>query len=134
MTDQQILKSMSEMLDMKLEQKMQRMEDKVDKKLQDFGDRVDEKLQNFENRVDEKLLAMEGRLSSSIDRLDTRLRKVELTQENEILPRLQNIESCYLSTYQRYAKGVEQIETMQTDVHVLKQVVAEHSRILQKIS
>ena len=31
-------------------------------------------------------------------------------QENKILPRLQNIEACYTSTYNRYEKGSEEIE------------------------
>ena len=57
-----------------------------------------------------------------------------LLLENEVIPRLQNIESCYLTTYSRYANGIQQLDTIQKDVDVLKKVVAEHSEILKKIS
>ena len=30
--------------------------------------------------------------------------------ENDILPRLQNIEACYTSTYNRYANGIEKLD------------------------
>ena len=38
------------------------------------------------------------------------VKKIEIIQENKILPRLQNIEACYTSTYNRYEKGSEEIE------------------------
>ena len=57
-----------------------------------------------------------------------------LLLENEVIPRLQNIESCYTTTYSRYANGIQQLDTIQKDVDVLKLVVAEHSEILKKIS
>lgn len=66
--------------------------------------------------------------------LDEKLKPIQLTQENEILPRLQNIESCYTSTYNRYSKGINQLNAIQTDVDILKKVVTEHSEKLQKIS
>ena len=37
--------------------------------------------------------------------LDAKLKPVQLLLENDVLPRLQNIESCYTSTYRRYANG-----------------------------
>lgn len=52
--------------------------------------------------------------------------------ENEILPRLQTIEACYTTTYHRYADGIQQLDTLQSDVDILKIVVAEHSEIIQK--
>ena len=66
--------------------------------------------------------------------LKGRVKKIELTQENVILPRLQTIESCYTSTYGRYQEQVEDYEAMKQDVSILKEVVTEHSKILQKIS
>lgn len=62
------------------------------------------------------------------------MKRIELTQENDILPRLQNIETCYTSTFKRYQSGIEQIEAMQTDIDVIKQVVIEHSEKLQKLA
>lgn len=61
-------------------------------------------------------------------------RRLTLLLENDVIPRLQNIESCYTSTYDRYKNSVEDYETMKQDIAILKKVVAEHSEKLQKIS
>ncbi len=63
-----------------------------------------------------------------------RVKKIELTQENEVLPRLNTIESCYTSTYDRYKDSVEEHESMKQDIDILKKVVTEHSEKLQRIS
>ena len=82
----------------------------------------------------ELLLALSDMLDKKLKPVNDRLKKIELTQENDILPRLQNIESCYTSTYKRYQTGIEQIEAMQADIDVMKSVIREHSEKLQKIS
>ena len=66
--------------------------------------------------------------------MDVRVKRMEINLENEILPRLQNIESCYTSTYERYAKGVDQIENTMQDVALIKTVVTKHIEKLEKIS
>ena len=66
--------------------------------------------------------------------VNDRLKKIELTQENDIHPLLHNIESCYRSTFNRYQSGVEQIDAMQADIEVMKKVIQEHSIKLQNIS
>ncbi len=83
---------------------------------------------------------MQG-LKADVQRLDTdmqevkvRVKKIELTQENEILPRLNTIESCYTSTYDRYKDSVEEHESMKQDIDILKKVVTDHSEKLQRIS
>ena len=63
-----------------------------------------------------------------------RLKKMELSQENDILPRLQTIESCYTSTYERYKSSVEGYEEMRRDIAVIKQVVTGHSAKLRYVS
>ena len=82
----------------------------------------------------ELLLALSDMFDKKLKPINDRLKKIELTQENDILPRLQNIESCYTSTYKRYQTGVEQIEAMQADIDILRKVVTDHSEKLQKIS
>ena len=41
---------------------------------------------------------------------------------------------CYTTTYNRYSRGINQLETIQLDLDIIKKVVAEHSEKLQKIS
>jgi len=82
----------------------------------------------------ELLLAISDMMDKKLKPVNDRLKKIELTQENDILPRLQNIESCYTSTYKRYQSGINQIESMQADIDVMKSVIREHSQKLQNIS
>lgn len=82
----------------------------------------------------ELLLAISDMLDKKLKPVNDRLKKIELTQENDILPRLQNIEACYTSTFKRYQTGIEQIEAMQADIDVMKSVIREHSEKLQKLA
>ena len=69
-----------------------------------------------------------------IQEIKTRVKNIELVQENKILPQLEEIESCYTSTYNRYKDNVETYETMKQDISIIKKVVAEHSEKLQKLA
>lgn len=82
----------------------------------------------------ELLLAISNAVQSQIEPLKHDIRDVKLLLENDVLPRLNTIESCYTSTYRRYSSGINQLETLQSDVDIIKKVVAEHSEKLQKIS
>lgn len=84
----------------------------------------------MDKKLDARLKPMENNLQSMKDEVH----QMKLYQENVIMPRLQNIESCYTDTYKRYQSGIEQIEAMQADIAVMKNVIKEHSEKLQKIS
>ncbi len=81
----------------------------------------------------ELLLAMSDLFDKKLKPVNDRLKKIEFTQENEILPRLQNIEACYTSTFKRYQSGIEQIEAMQADIDIIKKVLTEHSKKLKAL-
>ena len=85
----------------------------------------------------ELLLAISNMLDpikEDIQEIKNRVKKIEITQENEILPRLNTIESCYTSTYDRYKDSVDDYESMKQDIAIIKKVVAEHSEKLQKLA
>ena len=82
----------------------------------------------------ELLLAISDMMDKKLQPLKEDIKFLKLQNENEILPRLQTIESCYTDTYKRYQSGVAQIEAMQTDIEVMKSVICEQSEKLQKIS
>ena len=54
--------------------------------------------------------------------------------ENNVIPRLNTIEECYLSTCNRYLASSERMEGAFTDIDLLKRVVSDHSEKLQRIS
>ena len=128
MTDNELLLALSNLFDKKLQP--------IKEDISELKDRVaslETKVISLENRMaslETKVIFLEDK----IDTLDTRTRRLELQLETQLIPRLQNIESCYTSTYNRYKSGVTQIEAIQEDVTMLKTVVTEHSQKLQKIS
>lgn len=82
----------------------------------------------------ELLLAISNIVQSQVEPLKNDIRDIKLNLENDMLPRLQNIESSYISTYKRYQSGINQIDSMQTDIDIMKKVITEHSEKLQNIS
>ena len=79
-------------------------------------------------------MAISNVVQSQVEPLKKDIQQTRIILENDILPRLQNIESCYTSTFNRYSSGINQIEAIQSDIEILKKVVTEHSEKLQKIS
>lgn len=82
----------------------------------------------------ELLLALSDMLDKKIQPVKDDVRDTRLILENDILPRLQNLESCYTSTFNRYKSSVDNYEQIQDDIKLLKKVVREHSVKLEKIS
>ena len=134
MTDNELLRAISNMLDTKLKPidiRMERMEGRMER-VEGCMDHMDDRMERIEGRMER----MEGQLvqiSNWMVQIDNRTKKLEVMLEFDIKPRLQNIEACYTSTYDRYKSGVEQIETMQADIDIMKKVLEEHSEKLQKI-
>ena len=75
-----------------------------------------------------------GSLKSSVANLEKELKivKVDLL-ENNVIPRLNSIEACYTSTYDRYRRDADHFETAIEDIDVLKKVVKKHSKAIQKL-
>lgn len=73
-------------------------------------------------------------LLSISELLDKKIKPIEILLEQDVLSRLQNIESCYTSTYRRYAAGSEEIDALKADIEIIKNVIAEHSKKLKDIS
>ena len=71
-------------------------------------------------------------LKKEVDTLKTEIHQIKLFQENIIMPRLNDIEACYTSTYQRYKDHADRMEQTYEDVALLKKVVAGHSEMLQR--
>lgn len=105
-----------------------------------ISDLLDVKLQATENRLREEIQQVRTDLQSEIQQVRTDLeqvksdlKQVQMTLENGIIPRLQNIEECYTSTYDRYRIEAEKVNALEADVNILKKVVREHSEKLKQI-
>ena len=75
----------------------------------------------------EWLLAMSEMMDKKLESVKADVRDTKLLLEQDVLSRLQNIESCYTSTYRRYASGIEEMKALKADMEIVKKVVAEHS-------
>ena len=125
------IKPLKEAID-RLEVRMTRLEERMTA----LEERVTQ-LEETVRKLDTRVTALEEkveRLDTCVITLERKTQKMELLMENDMLPRLQNIEGCYLSTYKRYLHGSDQIETMQTDIDMIKKVVGEHSEKLKRLA
>ena len=89
--------------------------------------------------TNEDLLAISQLLDVKLDArlkpMENRLKRIEIDLlENNVIPRLNTIESCYTDTYNRYKYYVEKMDAAFTDIELLKKVVSDHSEKLRKIS
>lgn len=94
---------------------------------------LDQKLQPLKDRLQN----VEGRLQNVEDRLqnvESNQHQMKLHQENVIMPQLDNIMSCYTSTYERYKLYGDKMDSVFADVDLLKKTVAAHSEKLQKLA
>ena len=95
-----------------------------------ISDMMDKKLDTINVRMD----TMENKLTALDERLSNEIRKINITLENVIVPRISHIEQCYLATSERYINETGRINGLELDVQVLKSVAQDHSERLRKIS
>ncbi len=89
--------------------------------------------------TNEDLLAISQLLDVKLDArlkpIENRLKRIEVDLlENNVVPRLNTIESCYTDTYNRYKDYAEKMEAAFADIEIMKKVIAEHSEKLQKLA
>ena len=75
--------------------------------------------------TNEDLLAISQLLDTKLDvrlkPIENRLRRMEIDLlENNIIPRLNTIESCYTDTYNRYKDYADKMDAAFADIELLK--------------
>lgn len=130
MTNNELLLSISDMIDSKLNAGLRLMKNEM----QDMKGELQTELRTMEQGLRSDMQKMEQELRSDIQELRSDIHMLKLCQENLILPRLNTIESCYTDTYRRYRDDADQMEAVSADVDIMKKVIAEHSQRLQKLA
>ena len=115
-----------------LEERFDGLENRFDGLENRFGD-LENRFDGLEDRFD-NLSDTVSDLSDSFDGLDNKVKNIELTLENDVVPRLSHIEQCYIDTFERYQEGVKKLDKMQMDIEVIKLTVTDHSEELNKIT
>lgn len=160
MTDNELLLSISDMMDKKFQSELQPIKNdlqemkgrlqNVEVEVQEVKDRLQNveaevqevkgRLQNVEAEVQEvrtEVQNVKDRLQSvetGLQTVESKVHQMSLFQENVITPRLCTIESCYTDTYNRYRSYVDKMDGVFVDVELLKSVVSDHTRKLQKLA
>lgn len=127
-----------------VEERFDRMDERFDQVEGKVGqvegkfDRIDEKFVQMDQKIDREIKESELRMSQMMDRkLEPLQKEIHMIRvdllENNVIPRLNTIEQCYLSTYNRYAVNADKMESMSDDVSVLKAVVSDHSAQLRRL-
>ena len=150
--DRKLDEKLDEKLDQKFDEKLKPINDKLEKldkrtsNLEISMKKLDERTSNLEvsmKKLDERTSNLEvsmkkldectSNLETSVEKLEAGMTYVKVVQlENNVIPRLSTIEGCYLDTYKRYIEKTDQIDRIDLDISVLKQVVASHSERLKK--
>ena len=96
-------------------------------------DSLEHRMDGLENRMDGLEHKMDG-LEHRMDGLehDIKYIKVDLI-ENNIIPRLSTIESCFTSTYDRYREGSEKFSNALDDIAVMKMAIRKNSEDIQTL-
>lgn len=112
----------------------QMMDERLDRRLKPIESDI-KVIKNEQKIMKNDLRAVKNEVKTvraEVKTLKNELQRVKLFQENIIMPRLNEIEACYTSTYDRYKEHADRMERTYDDVAILKQVVTGHSEKLQR--
>ena len=111
---------------------------------EEFKEQFQEQFKEGIKGVEERLDRVEGRLDGvegSLDRVEGRLDNLENEVrvirvdilENNVIPRLNTIEQCYLDTSKRYLEKSEKFEAAITDIEVMKLAIQKNSEDIEEL-
>ena len=126
-------------IDQRFMEQEQRLDQRFVKQEQRFDQRFAEQEQKFEEifdrKLDQKLDEKLNPIYNRLDRLESDMKYVRVVQlENNVIPRLNTIEACYLDASRKFVEKAEQIDAMCEDIKTLQVVVESHSQKLNRIS
>lgn len=136
MRDEELLLSISKMLDDKIDPLEKRM-DSMEQDLKNEIGIVENEVKLVKDEVklvkDEvKLVQDEVKLvEGKVKLLEGKIDFINLKLENVFEPRMNTIESCYMDTYKRYQKGVDKIDKLESDNELIRSILQKHSKMLQ---
>ena len=140
MENEELLLSISKMLDEKidpLEKRMDSMENDLKAEIRGVKDEVELVKDEVELVKDEVELVKDEvkngleLLNHKINIVDNKVHLINLKLENVFEPRMNTIESCYLDTYKRYQRECDRIDKLETDNELMRSIVQKHSKMLQ---
>ena len=127
------LLAISQLLDVKLKAEIQPIKNEIQS--------VKNEIQSVKAELQGEIQSVKAELQGEIQfvkadlySVKAEIHQIKLFQENTIMPQLNTIQACYTSTYNRYKDSVEGYERLEADNELMKQIIMEHSRKLQKLA
>ena len=139
MTDNELLLALSGMLDKKLKAELQPIRNELQEMKKDIAG-LNGEIAGIKDEIADmksEMAVMKADIADmkvDIAVMKADIRKLQLCQENVILPRLDTIESCYTDTFRRYSPYAAKMASVFEDVELIKSVVTSHSEKLQKLA
>jgi len=134
MTDNELLLSISEIMDKKIEplkKDMQSMKDELKEDIQTVRQELKEDIQTVSQEFVKDIRTIRLDIENNIK---PDIHKVKLDIENNIKPNIRILAENYLPSAKRYEMETNKIEALESDIGLMKKVITEHSEKLQKIS
>lgn len=128
MTDNELLLAISNIMDKKIEPLQGEIGEMKGEIVEMKGDIAKMKGEIVEMKGE--IVEMKG----DITKLQGNYRKISLQLENNVIPHLNELSSCYTSTFQRYSSQLGKMDAYSQDMILLKEVVMEHSEKLKQLS
>lgn len=112
-------------LETNLNQKMSTLETTLNSRMDKLESSLNSRMDKIDSRMD--------RIDSRMDSLESDLKSIKLTQENVIVPRLNNIEKTYNDSYFYYRERMTHIENPDMDIPVIKSALIKHGERISKL-
>ena len=142
MTNEELLVAMSNMMDQRLDEKLEPLK----KDMSEVKDRVtniENRVTNIETQVakiedrvtniETQVAKIEDRVTNietQVTKIKNRVTNIELDIENDIRPGIITLCDAYGTQFDRYSISIESHEKMKTDIEVLKSIVSRHFDLL----
>ena len=135
MTNEELLVAMSNMMDQRLDEKLEPLK----KDMSEVKDRVtniEHRVTNIENpvtNIENRVTNIEDRVTdmeTQITNIKDRVTNIELNIENDIRPGIITLCDAYGTQFDRYSISIESHEKMKTDIEVMKSIVSRHFDLL----
>lgn len=97
---------------------------------------IGELLENNQKQIDERFNQMQQYMDKRFDKVDDRLLKIEMNQENEIKPNIQKLVEGHMQNADKLEKLeviTEDIEDIKWKVNKVYDVTSQHSRDIEKL-
>ena len=149
MTNEELLVAMSNMMDQRLDEKLEPLKkdmSEVKERVTNIENRVtnienrvtniEDRMTNIEDRVtniENRVTDMETQITNIKDRvtnIENRVTNIELDIENDIRPGIITLCDAYGKQFDRYSISIESHEKMKTDIEVMKSIVSRHFDLL----